>query len=167
MTKILDWSATGYLTAAIQSSIHLWSCRTQSVQYTIDAVNGHEPSEADGGGGPAKTVVGCVKWDAQGVKLGYSFTVERDEAPSFDSSGEAWDGGGASPHALLRERTDDPQLADVTYRSPSAANSSADETSRRNGAAAAKSVGRVKVRHTKTSKIARKDRFKTEYLSIL
>ncbi|CAH1731606.1 unnamed protein product [Aphis gossypii] len=149
MTKILDWSATGYLTAAIQSSIHLWSCRTQSVQYTIDAANGHEPTEADGGSGPAKTVVGCVKWDAQGVKLGYSFTVDRDEAPSFDSSAEAWDDGGPSPHALLsRERTNaarDPQSADVTYRSPSTANSSADETSRRNGAAAAKSVGRVKV----------------------
>ncbi|KAF0753016.1 Protein cortex [Aphis craccivora] len=136
MTKILDWSATGYLTAAIQSSIHLWSCRTQSVQYTIDAV-------ADGGSGSAKPVVGCVKWDAQGVKLGYSFAVERDEEPSFDSSGSS------SPHALL-ERTNaarDPQHADVTYRSPSTADSSVDETSRRNSAAAAaaKRAGPVKV----------------------
>jgi hypothetical protein len=70
VTKILDWSSTGYLTAAIQSSIHLWSCQTQSVQYTIVAVMDTDgPTQADDGAA-VKTVIGCLKWDAQGEKLG-------------------------------------------------------------------------------------------------
>ncbi|XP_025198394.1 uncharacterized protein LOC112596804 [Melanaphis sacchari] len=152
MTKILDWSSTGYLTAAIESSIHLWSCHTQSVQHTIAAAaDAHGPAQADSSA--SKTVVGCLKWDAQGEKLGYSFTVERGEVPSSDTSGGAWDdGGGPSPYTLLLERmnayaardrrTAEQDDADVTYRSPSM-NASVDESSR-NGTAV-KSTGHVKV----------------------
>uniref|UniRef100_A0A2S2PQ52 Protein cortex n=1 Tax=Schizaphis graminum TaxID=13262 RepID=A0A2S2PQ52_SCHGA len=149
MTKILDWSSTGYLTAAIQSSIHLWSCQTQSVRYTIVAVDTDGPTQADDGAA-MKTVIGCLKWDAQGEKLGYSFTVERGEVPSSDTSGEAWDdGGGPFPYTLLERmnafaardrRSAERDDADVTYRSPSM-NASVDETSRN----AAKSAGYVKV----------------------
>ncbi|XP_060857498.1 uncharacterized protein LOC132935066 [Metopolophium dirhodum] len=154
MTKILDWSSTGYLTAAIQSSIHLWSCHTQSVQYTIAAVDAHGPTQTDGGA--TKTTIGCLKWDAQGEKLGYSFTVDRGEDSSFDSSGDSWGDGGLGDSSLLerinafaaRDRRfssdlDDP---DATYRSP-AINTSVDDTyqlSRRNNNAM-KSTGHIKV----------------------
>jgi len=126
VTKILDWSSTGYLTAAIQSSIHLWSCHTQSVQYTIAAVDAHGPTQADGA--TTKTTIGCLKWDAQGEKLGYSFTVDRGGESSFDSSDDSWGDGGLGESSLLERinayaahdrRTpeqDDP--LDVTYRSP-------------------------------------------------
>lgn len=153
MTKILDWSSSGYLTAAIQSSIHLWSCHTQSVQYTIAAVDEHGPTQADGG--VTKTTIGCLKWDVQGEKLGYSFTVDRGEDSSFDSSGDSWGDGGLGDSSLLerinayaaRDRRfseqDDP---DATYRSP-VINVSADDTyqiSRRNNNAM-KSTGHIKV----------------------
>lgn len=71
VTKILDWSSTGYLTAAIESTIHLWSGRTQCVHYTIQAT---ELSESDNS---IKTTISCLKWDMRGEKLGYSFTVDR------------------------------------------------------------------------------------------
>lgn len=71
VTKILDWSSTGYLTAAIESTIHLWSGRTQCVHYTIRAT---ELSESDSS---VKTTISCLKWDVRGEKLGYSFTVDR------------------------------------------------------------------------------------------
>lgn len=76
--KILDWSATDYLTAAIESSIHLWSGHTQSVQHTINV------AAVGGPGKPkTKTTVDCLKWDARGEKLAYSFTVEQDaDSPS-------------------------------------------------------------------------------------
>jgi len=151
VTKILDWSSTGYLTAAIQSSIHLWSCHTQSVQYTIASVAAH-PDPTLARGGPTKTTIGCLKWDVQGEKLGYSFTVERGEDSSFDSSGDSWGDGGIGDSSLLDRinafaarfpEQDDP---DATYRSP-AINASADDTyqiSRRNNDAM-KSTGHIKV----------------------
>lgn len=71
MTKILDWSSTGYLTAAIESTIHLWSGRTECVHYTIRAT---ELCESDS---LAITTISCLKWDVRGEKLGYSFTVDR------------------------------------------------------------------------------------------
>lgn len=70
MTKILDWSSSDYLTAAIESSIHLWSGRTQSVKYTINATSGANGESED------PRTVNCLKWDKRGEKLGYSFTVE-------------------------------------------------------------------------------------------
>lgn len=70
VTKILDWSSTGYLTAAIESSIHLWSSRTQSVQYTITAT-----AESDDS---VKTIITCLKWDSQGEKLAYAYTIDHD-----------------------------------------------------------------------------------------
>lgn len=71
MTKILDWSLTGYLTAAIESSIHLWSGRTQSVCYTINTDNLTETDNS------IRTTITCLKWDSRGEKLGFSFTVLR------------------------------------------------------------------------------------------
>lgn len=73
-TRLLDWSRTGYLTAGIESSVHLWSGRTQSVKYTIAAV-ADEPNDS------AKTIVSCLKWDGPGEKLAYSFTTD-DGSPS-------------------------------------------------------------------------------------
>lgn len=83
MTKILDWSSTGYLTAAIESSIHLWSSRTQSVQCTInvthvDAEETIRPLQANDS---TKTMIVSLKWDARGEKLAYSYTVERTQQP--------------------------------------------------------------------------------------
>jgi len=154
VTKILDWSSTGYLTAAIQSSIHLWSCHTQNVQYTIAAVDTHGPTQTDSGA--TKTTIGCLKWDAQGEKLGYSFTVDRGEDSSFDSSGDSWGDGGLGDSSLLerinafaardRRFSSDQDDPDATYRSP-AINTSGDDTyqiSRRNNNAM-KSTGHIKV----------------------
>lgn len=153
MTKILDWSSSGYLTAAIQSSIHLWSCHTQSVQYTIAAVDAHVPSQADGG--VTKTTIGCLKWDVQGEKLGYSFTVDRGEDSWFDSSGDSWGDGGLGDSSLLERinayaardrRFSEQDDLNATYRSP-VINASADDTyqiSRRN-MNAMKNTGHVKV----------------------
>lgn len=88
VTKILDWSSTGYLTAAIESSIHLWSSRTQSVRCTInvkhfDAGETTRPSPTDDS---TKTMVVSLKWDARGEKLAYSYTVERTQPPLNRSS---------------------------------------------------------------------------------
>ncbi|XP_022172925.1 uncharacterized protein LOC111035564 [Myzus persicae] len=153
MTKILDWSSTGYLTAAIQSSVHLWSCHTQSVQYTIAAVDEHGPTQADGGS--TKITIGCLKWDAQGEKLGYSFTVDRREESSFDSSDNSWGDGGLGDSSLLerinayaaldRRTSEQDDPLDVTYRSPGI-NEPVDETlriPRINNAI--KSTGHIKV----------------------
>ncbi|VVC27123.1 WD40/YVTN repeat-like-containing domain,WD40 repeat, conserved site [Cinara cedri] len=70
-SKILDWSSTGYLTAAIESSIHLWSCRSQSVRYKVNAEVGGEPADV-----AAESEILCLKWDARGEILAYSFTVD-------------------------------------------------------------------------------------------
>lgn len=72
MTQILDWSSTGYLTAAIESSIHLWSEYTQSIWCTLNVAEANESDD------PVKTTIGCLKWDAQGKKLGYSYTHDRE-----------------------------------------------------------------------------------------
>lgn len=72
MTQTLDWSSTGYLTAAIESSIHLWSDYTQSIWCTINVADANESD------GPVKTTIGCLKWDVQGEKLGYSYTYDRE-----------------------------------------------------------------------------------------
>lgn len=151
VTKILDWSSTGYLTAAIQSSVHLWSCHTQSVRYTIPAVS----TQAEGG--PTKTTIGCLKWDAQGEKLGFSFTVDRGEDSSFDSSSDSWGDGGLGDSSLLerinaytaRERrlsAEQDNRLDATHQSPDV-NASVDETFRtsRNNDGAMKSTGHIKV----------------------
>lgn len=71
VTKVLDWSSTGFLTAAIQSSIYLWSARTQRIQYKINA-NVNELDDF------SSCTVRYLKWDRKGVKLAYSFTVSQD-----------------------------------------------------------------------------------------
>lgn len=83
MTKILDWSSTGYLTAAIESSIHLWSSHTQSVQYTINAT-----AESDDS---VKTIITCLKWDPQGEKLAYAFTIDQDTSDTSYNSADTID----------------------------------------------------------------------------
>lgn len=69
MTKILDWSSTGYVTAAIESSVHLWSERSQCIRYTVHAASETLDKSS------AKTMVRCVRWDAQGEQLAYSYSV--------------------------------------------------------------------------------------------
>lgn len=74
VTKVLDWSQTGYLTAAIDSSIHLWSGRTQSLQYTIDVLASIDEAADE----TAKIKVTSLKWDSWGEKLAYSYTIEQE-----------------------------------------------------------------------------------------
>ncbi|XP_050526527.1 uncharacterized protein LOC126897185 isoform X2 [Daktulosphaira vitifoliae] len=77
MNKILDWSATGYLTAAIQSTIYLWSSKTQRIQYKINADTGLFHSEIN---------VNCLKWDKKGLKLAYSICVNEELSVYSDLS---------------------------------------------------------------------------------
>ncbi|XP_050437658.1 uncharacterized protein LOC126843898 isoform X1 [Adelges cooleyi] len=73
MTKVIDWSSTGYLTAAIQSSIYLWSSQTQSIQHKI--ITSPEIDNV--------TRITCLKWDRRGTKLAYAVCSHQD-LDSFD-----------------------------------------------------------------------------------
>jgi hypothetical protein len=114
VTKILDWSSTGYVTAAIESSVHLWSERSQCIRYTLHAETPDKSAAAAG-----KTAVCCVKWDVQGEQLAYSYTVCRGTGQFDDPS---------SPTAGWYFRDPDGLFGHALDVSPPARNADRDES---------------------------------------
>lgn len=69
VTKVLDWSSTGFLTAAVQSSIYLWSAEAQRIQHKINITDENESDDS------ITRTISCLKWDRKGLKLAYCFNV--------------------------------------------------------------------------------------------